>query len=154
VNRADHLGVVGSLQVDRGDTKVGVPELALDYVERHALPRHLDRVRMTQLVRREPAPDACSDREMTKLLSRSRARPWSPPGGTVDDAEDRSDGHLGAVLGPRTKLLPAPIVHAGFSSLTTLASADEKGAAAGIEIRFGQIQRFADAKPGAPQNDD
>lgn len=34
--------------------EVGVPELALDHDERDALVRHLDRVRVPQLVRREP----------------------------------------------------------------------------------------------------
>ena len=35
-----------------------VPELALDDVQRHALAGELERVRVTQLVRRKPPPDA------------------------------------------------------------------------------------------------
>jgi hypothetical protein len=35
-----------------------VPELALDDVQRHALASEFERVRVTQLVRREPTPDA------------------------------------------------------------------------------------------------
>jgi hypothetical protein len=35
-----------------------MPQLALDDVQRHALPRHLDRVRVTQLMRREAPPHA------------------------------------------------------------------------------------------------
>src|SRR5829696_6794326 len=46
----DDLGVVDALEVDRGDAKVGVAELALDYDERHALVRHLDGVRVAELV--------------------------------------------------------------------------------------------------------
>jgi hypothetical protein len=33
-------------------------ELALDDVERHAFTRELERMRVAQLMRREPAPDA------------------------------------------------------------------------------------------------
>ena len=33
-------------------------ELALDDVQRHALPGEFERVRVAQLVRREPAPDS------------------------------------------------------------------------------------------------
>ena len=49
---------VDPLKVDRGRAEVGVTELALDHVERHALARELDGVRVAQLVRREAAPHA------------------------------------------------------------------------------------------------
>ena len=35
-----------------------MPELALDHQQRDALTGHLDRVRVAELVRREPSPDA------------------------------------------------------------------------------------------------
>jgi hypothetical protein len=35
-----------SFEIDAGDAEVGVPELALDDHQRHALARHLHRVRM------------------------------------------------------------------------------------------------------------
>ena len=57
MDRVDELDAVDPLQVDRGDAEVGVPELALDDDQWHALMRHLDRVRVTQLMRREPPPD-------------------------------------------------------------------------------------------------
>jgi hypothetical protein len=38
-------------------------ELALDDVQRHALAGQLERVRVAQLMRREPAPDARLGRE-------------------------------------------------------------------------------------------
>jgi hypothetical protein len=79
-----------------------MPDLALDHVQRHSLSSHLDRVSVTQLVWREPAPDAGGDREVAKLLSRGRARPRSPAGRTVDDAEERTNGHSGTMLKPRT----------------------------------------------------
>ena len=40
------------MQVDRCRSQVGVPELPLDDVERDALAGELERVRMSQLVRR------------------------------------------------------------------------------------------------------
>jgi len=48
MNGADRLGVVYPLQVDGSHSEVGVPELSLDHVERHALLRHLDGVRVAQ----------------------------------------------------------------------------------------------------------
>src|SRR4051794_39317018 len=42
VDGLDDLGVVDALEVDGGDAKVAVAELALDDDERHALVRHLD----------------------------------------------------------------------------------------------------------------
>jgi hypothetical protein len=46
VDGVDDLGVVDPLQVDGRDPEVGVPELALDDVEGHALPGHLDGMRV------------------------------------------------------------------------------------------------------------
>jgi hypothetical protein len=42
------------LQVHRRGAEAGVAELALGDVERHALTRELDRVRVAQLMRGEP----------------------------------------------------------------------------------------------------
>jgi hypothetical protein len=57
VNGGDDLAAVDALQVDAGDPEVRMPELALDHDLRHTLVRHLDRVRMPELVRREPTAD-------------------------------------------------------------------------------------------------
>jgi hypothetical protein len=54
--RDDLLGV-DPLQVDRRGAEIHMPQLALDDVQRHALTGELERVRVTHLVRREPAPD-------------------------------------------------------------------------------------------------
>jgi hypothetical protein len=54
----DDLLDVNPLQVDAGRAEVGVTELALDDVHRHALSGELYRMRVAQLVRREAAPDA------------------------------------------------------------------------------------------------
>ena len=55
------------MEVDRRRAEVGVPELALDDVERDALAGELQRVRMAQLVRREPAPDPRLSSEPAEL---------------------------------------------------------------------------------------
>jgi hypothetical protein len=39
-----------------------VPQLALDDVQRHAFPRHLDGMRVTQLMRRKAPPQTGLDR--------------------------------------------------------------------------------------------
>jgi hypothetical protein len=57
VDGADDFAAVDALQVDARDGEVGVSELSLDHDERDALVRHLDCVRVPQLVRREPTPD-------------------------------------------------------------------------------------------------
>jgi len=44
-----------------------VAELALDQRQRDAFVQQLDGVRMAQLVRRHPSPDACHTREAVKL---------------------------------------------------------------------------------------
>jgi hypothetical protein len=50
VDRVDDLGVVDPTQVRRGNPEVGMPELALYDQQRDPLARHLDSVRMSQLV--------------------------------------------------------------------------------------------------------
>ena len=56
----EDLGVVDPAEVHGSDRKVGVPELALDDQQRHTLARHLNRVSVSELVRREPASHACA----------------------------------------------------------------------------------------------
>jgi hypothetical protein len=56
VDGADDLAAVDALQVHAGDAKVGV--LALDDDQRNAFVRHLDGMGVSELVRREAAPDA------------------------------------------------------------------------------------------------
>jgi hypothetical protein len=51
-------------------------------------------------------------------------------------------------------LLEAPCVHADLAPAPALATTDEEGAAALIEIAFGQRERFLDAQPRPPQNYD
>ncbi len=46
-----------------------MPELALDHNQRHALMRHLDGMRVTELMGREPSPHARLDCGAPKLLA-------------------------------------------------------------------------------------
>jgi hypothetical protein len=66
-----------------------VAELALDDVERNALTRELERVRVAQLVRRKAAPDPRAGGEPAELGADRGGRPRSPAGRAVDDAEQR-----------------------------------------------------------------
>jgi hypothetical protein len=54
VDGVDDFGVIDPAQVSRRDPEVGMPELALDDQQRNPFTRHLDRVRMAQLVGRKP----------------------------------------------------------------------------------------------------
>jgi len=47
-----------------------VPELALDQRQRDPFVQQFNRVRVAQLVRREPPPYSCLEREVVKLNSR------------------------------------------------------------------------------------
>jgi hypothetical protein len=54
---------------DRGRAEIGVAELALDHVERHALARELDGMRVAQLVRRGAAPDSAAPKPAATACS-------------------------------------------------------------------------------------
>ena len=68
----DDLGVVDPLEVDGDDPEVGVSELSLDYDERHALARHLDGVRVAQLVWSEASAYTSAGGDPAKLFARGR----------------------------------------------------------------------------------
>ena len=48
----------------------------------------------------------------------------------------------------------SPTVHANLPATTAFASANNHGAASGVEIRLGQLERFANPQAGAPQQND
>jgi hypothetical protein len=77
VDGLDDFGVVDSAEVSGCDGEVGVAELALDHDRRDPLARHLNRVRVSQLMRREPATDPGRDRGVVELFADARrcARP-------------------------------------------------------------------------------
>jgi hypothetical protein len=80
---------------DRGRAEIGAAELALDHLERHALARELDGMRVAQLVRRgapdsaarKPAATACSIEPKRSLATSrnccapSERRPGATPPG-------------------------------------------------------------------------
>ena len=66
---------------------MGMPELALDDDQRHALMGHLYRVRVTQLMRGEPTPDAGGSSDPTQLAARGRWLPLAPGGRAMDHAQ-------------------------------------------------------------------
>jgi hypothetical protein len=105
--RDDLLGI-DRLQVDAGRAEVRVPQLPLDDVQRHALAREFERMRVAQLVPTEAAPNAGVGGEPAELRADGGTRPRPAAGGAVDDAEQRADGQLGARGQPRAELLPAP----------------------------------------------
>ena len=90
----DDLGVVDPLQVDRGDTEIGVAELALDDVEPDALVCHLDRVCVTELMWSKAPAHAGLDCEPSQLGADGGRRPRPPAGLPVDDAEERPHRQL------------------------------------------------------------
>jgi hypothetical protein len=54
-------------KVSRRVPEVGMPELPLDDDQRHALARHLGRVGVPELMRREPATHPGCDRSIAQL---------------------------------------------------------------------------------------
>ncbi|MEA2243233.1 MAG: hypothetical protein QOD24_2789 [Solirubrobacteraceae bacterium] len=96
----DDLGVIDPLEVDRGDAEVSVPQLALDDVQRHAFPRHLDGMRVTQLKWRKAPPHTDLGRGAAQLLTNAGSCQRSSAGAVVDDADQWPDGDLDAVGKP------------------------------------------------------
>ena len=129
-----------------------VPELALDHDQRHAFARHLDRVRVAQLVRREAPPHASLASDVSQLGAGGGGRPRPPARGTGDDAEHRSDRQLHPRVQPRLKLLERPVVHADLAPAAALAAADEERPAARVEVGLGERERLVDAQAGAPDH--
>lgn len=150
----DDLLDVNALEVDRGRPQVGVTELSLDDVQRHALAGELKRMRLTELVWREPAPHPRSGSEAAELDPNSGRRPGPPACRPVDHAEQRADGQPLALDEPGAELLEAPLVHAHLAAAAALATADEDGATAPVEVTLGERERLLDAKPAAPKDDD
>jgi len=71
MDRVHDLAGIDSLKVDRGDTKVGMPELALDDRQWDPFVRHLDRMSVPELMGREPPPHPRLRRKPAKLTTSS-----------------------------------------------------------------------------------
>jgi hypothetical protein len=109
--------------------RIGVPELALDDDQRHALMGHLDGMGVAELVPRKASPHPAS-RAARRSSERAAAADHVRPGRAVDDAEQRSDRQLEQRLEPWRELLPGPIVHADLPAATALAAPYRQRAAA------------------------
>ena len=73
-----------------------MPELALDDVERQTLASELERVRVAQLMRCEPAPDPGHGGQPVELKPDGCSGPRPSTRGAIDDAEQRPDRQLAA----------------------------------------------------------
>src|SRR3954469_22481142 len=116
VDRVDDLGVVDALEVDRGDAEVGVTELALDDDQRNALTRHLDGVRVAELVWGEASPHAGLAGDAAQLSAGGSGRPGPPARRAVNDAEQQPNRQVHPGLEPGRDLLPGPVVHADLAA--------------------------------------
>ena len=81
-------------------------ELALDHDQWHTLVGHLDRVRVAELMRREPPTHTCRDRGVVQLLADPgwRARPAACR--SADNAEQPTDRQTTPQLQPWREVRP------------------------------------------------
>jgi hypothetical protein len=75
-----------------------VAQLALDDVQWDSLARHLDRMRVAKLVRRKPATNARAGSPPVQVSAHGRAVPAAARTGSVNDAEQRADRELAAMV--------------------------------------------------------
>ena len=75
VDGVNDLSVVDPAEVHRGDREVGMPELPLDDEQRHSVARHLDRVCVSELMRRKAASYSGSGGGPVQLRADSGGRP-------------------------------------------------------------------------------
>ena len=133
-----------------------MPELALDDHQRDALARHLDRVCMPELVRREPATHPGCDRGSACSWTRIPAGGARPAASrAAQDAEQRADRQARTKLEPGIELLPRPTVHPDLAALDRpFRGGPESRRSRRSRSLSAQRERFADPQPGAPQHDD
>jgi hypothetical protein len=137
VHGADDLAAVYALQVDTRDAEVRVSELPLDHYERDTFVRHLNGVRVSQLVWRKAPSHACGRSRVMQLFSRGRRFPTSSGGRSVDCTKQCADRKLAADLEPGVELVPCPAVHPDLSSLAALSTPDQYSAAGTVEVALG-----------------
>jgi hypothetical protein len=118
----------------------------------HAFARHLDGVRVPQLVRHKAPANACRDGRPAEVGAGGGAGPAAAACRAGENADQRPDGKLDSRLEPWLQLGPAPRVHAGLAARSTLAAMDQQRAAALIEIRLGEGERLLDAQPRTPED--
>ncbi len=119
----DDLRVVNPPQITRRDRKVGMSQLALYHQQRDPLTRHLDRVHMPELVRREATPNTGRRSGVVQLGADSRSRAWSPACRTAHDAKQPADRQRPPQLKPWIQLGPRPTVHPDLATLIAVCRA-------------------------------
>jgi hypothetical protein len=153
VDGADDLGVVDPSEIHGGDCEVGVTELSLYDKQRDTLARHLYRVRVAKLVRRDrrltPARAAavwsCA-RTPAGAHGRPRVGPRRMQNNAPTGREERRATH-GASWSQ------GPAVHPDFATLAAFAASDQDRASAGVEVALGERERLADPQTSAPEHD-
>jgi hypothetical protein len=85
-----------------------VSKLTLNHDQRNALVRHLDRVGVSQLVRRESTSHTRRGSRVMQLLARRRRFPTSAGSRSMDHAQQCADRQLAADLQPWVELLLIP----------------------------------------------
>ncbi len=129
-------------------------ELASDDVDRDPLARNLDGVRVSELVRRESAPDSPLGREGTQFGAGGCGGPGPAAGGSVDHAQQPTDRQHDAVSQPCVELLEPEPVHAGLASLIAFAVSDQQRPSVLVDVGLAQRERFGDPQTAAPQHSD
>ena len=150
----DDFSRVDSLEVDRDDPEVRVPELRLDDGQRNPFVRHLDRVSMPQLV-------GCEPRRTPACAARRRSSPGAAvadqPRPRVGPARMQNSGPIGsrtrcsvqqATCSQPQSSIPTIL---RFPPLPARTSTDP---GLRVEIGLGERQRLADPQPCAPQHRD
>jgi hypothetical protein len=148
MDRVDDLNVVDPTQVGRCDAEMCVPELSLDDEQQNALARRLHSVSVSAAAartgdeRRRPGRRGATGHGIT-----AAARPAAGGGRARGRTTRRQQSR--AQLEPGIELLPRPAVHSDFAPLTTLAGANQDGAALAVKVGLAQRERLADPQPGA-----
>ena len=116
--------------------------------------RQLDRVRVAQLMRRQPPAHSSLQAGAAQLVAHGGRVPRSAAAMAVKNAEQQPDRQLAAQLNPRIQMLPTEAVHPHLSALTALAPPNCDRTAAWVQVGLGQGERFTDSQAGPPQDDD
>jgi hypothetical protein len=144
-----HHGDADTLQVDAGRAEVGVAELALNHVERHALAGELDGVGGVHWcgAKRRRLPAWAASR--AKLDAHVRARPRPPAG---RPSMTQNDGRIGNST--RTASHGRSCSHPDLAAPAVLTVADQQRPARGVEVALAERERFLNARPAAPRYGD
>jgi hypothetical protein len=128
-----------------------VSKLTLNHDQRDALVRHLDRMSMPKLMRREPASHTRRVGGMVQLLARRGGLPTAASRRSVNYTQHRADRELATGLEPRIELLSRPPIHPDLTTLAALSAPDRDRAARPVQIALLQRERFTDSQAGAPE---